>query len=398
MPPGAHPGRCQEAGCPSATEQHARRFRRVSIVIDDISAGFLDWSGRSALGLRWRGALVGARLAQLGRRGGRMETALSLDTVIANDELASRPARVGDPDAEARALHALRNVLVGSPRQVLQKLADTALSLCAAHSAGISLLEEEADRRIFRWHAVSGAWSHLLWTTLPRDFSPCGTVLDRHGPQFMVWPERHFTPLKQISPRVAEVVLVPFSLQSRMVGTVWVVAHDDSRRFDASDQRIVGKLAAAAAVCYERLSSLSEADVVELARSRAAGLGAVPGMQRRPIQRRILIIDDNADAGDSLALLLESMGHKAEVARDGEAGLALAARSKPDLVLLDLVLPGMSGFAVARRMRQLLGSQARIVAVSGFGQEEDRRLSTEAGCDQHVVKPIDPAFLKSLTG
>ena len=109
---------------------------------------------------------------------------------------------------------------------MLQALADVALELCQAHSAGISILEHADGRDFFRWHAVSGQWRAMQWNTLPREFSPCGTVLDRAAAQLMISPERYFTPMLQISPKVAEVLLVPFEVAGEMVGTVWVIAHD----------------------------------------------------------------------------------------------------------------------------------------------------------------------------
>jgi GAF domain len=192
--------------------------------------------------------------------------AASLDAVIANEELSRRSPRRPSPAAEREAFAALAQKLAGSPRQVLQSLSDTAMELCQAHSAGISLLEEEGGRRIFRWHAVSGRWSGYLWNTLAREFSPCGTVLDRQAAQLMILPERHFTPLAQISPKVSEVLLLPFSVAGEIVGTVWIIAHDESRRFDREDRRIVSNLAKFASLAYETLSSLSGNDVLHLAR------------------------------------------------------------------------------------------------------------------------------------
>ena len=270
------------------------------------------------------------------------------------------------------------------------------MNLCQAHSAGISLLEEEGGRRFFRWHAVSGRWASYLWNTLPREFSPCGTVLDRQAAQLMILPERHFTPLQQVSPKVFEVLLIPFSVGGELVGTVWVIAHDETRRFDGEDRRVVDSLAKFASTAYERLSSLSADDVLHLARLGKAR--SLPGeAPAKAIQKRVLIVDDNADAADTLALLLRQMGHQVHVAREGRTALAISRRVRPDIVLLDIAMPDMSGYDVAREMRLFLGAGVRIVALTGYGQDEDRRRSLEAGFDQHLVKPLDPAFLKSLS-
>lgn len=323
-------------------------------------------------------------------------TMVPLAAVLANEELSRRDTHGPRSGAEMAALERLDRDLVTSPRGILQKLSDTALELCQGQSAGISLLEHENGRQIFRWHAVSGRWAAFLWATMPREFSPCGTVLDRQAAQLMILPERHFTPLRQVEPRIEEVLLVPFSVNGALVGTVWVIAHDAATKFDNEDRRLVSSLASFASKAYQRLSSLSADDVLHLSR-----LSAARPLSQRPrgtLQKRVLIVDDNADAAEALALLLRSMGHHVQVVHDGRAALDAVTTARPEIVLLDLAMPGMSGFEVAKQLRQQLGSAVRIVALTGFGQEEDRQKSAAAGFDQHLVKPVDPSFLRSLLG
>src|SRR5947209_4968389 len=108
----------------------------------------------------------------------------------------------------------------------------------------------------------------------------------------------------------------------------------------------------------------------------------------------ILIVEDNADTAESLALYLECIGHEAEVARDGPTALRAVVASRPDVVLLDISLPGMNGYEVARRIRGQ--SEARpplLVAITGHGQEADRLRSAEAGIHIHLLKPTEPALL-----
>jgi signal transduction histidine kinase len=113
--------------------------------------------------------------------------------------------------------------------------------------------------------------------------------------------------------------------------------------------------------------------------------------------RRILVVDDNGDAADSLALLLSIAGHATRTARDGPQALAAAEEFRPEVVILDLGLPGIDGYEMARRLRERYGPDAPLlVALTGYGQEEDRRRSHEAGFDHHVVKPPDLAILESL--
>ena len=113
--------------------------------------------------------------------------------------------------------------------------------------------------------------------------------------------------------------------------------------------------------------------------------------------RRILIVDDNKDAATSLAMLLEMSGAATELAFDGPSAIDVAARFRPEVVLMDIGLPGLNGYEVARKMRsEPWGKKATLVAITGWGQVEDRQRSKEAGFDAHVVKPVDYAALMKL--
>jgi PAS domain S-box-containing protein len=106
--------------------------------------------------------------------------------------------------------------------------------------------------------------------------------------------------------------------------------------------------------------------------------------------RRILVVDDDADARDSLTVLLDLMGHDVRTAKDGQTAIEMAIEFHPEVVLLDIGMPGMSGYTVASRMREhAAGRDVVIVAVTSWGQEEDRRRSQEVGIDRHLVKPVD---------
>jgi signal transduction histidine kinase len=114
-------------------------------------------------------------------------------------------------------------------------------------------------------------------------------------------------------------------------------------------------------------------------------------------KRRILVVDDNADAADSLAMLLKLKGNEVFVANDGATALALATERQPAIIILDLGMPVMDGYEVARRLRtEQTVNVAVLAALTGWGQEEDRRRSLEAGFDIHLVKPVDPAALDKL--
>lgn len=114
-------------------------------------------------------------------------------------------------------------------------------------------------------------------------------------------------------------------------------------------------------------------------------------------RRRILIVDDNADGAESLAMLLALDGHETYTAHDGLAALEAAERLRPDVVLLDIGLPKLNGYEVCRRMRERpWGRDMLLVALTGWGQEEDRNRSREAGFDSHLVKPVDDQALREL--
>ncbi|HYG55459.1 MAG TPA: response regulator [Burkholderiales bacterium] len=112
--------------------------------------------------------------------------------------------------------------------------------------------------------------------------------------------------------------------------------------------------------------------------------------------RSVLVADDNRDSADSLALLLRARGHVVHVAYDGRSALEVARQSRPDVALLDVILPSMDGYELGRQLRKEFGSALRMLAVSGFSSDEDRRRAQEAGFDQYIVKPVDPLFLGSL--
>jgi signal transduction histidine kinase len=578
--------------------------------------------------------------------------AVPLESVLCTEELKRRPSRPPDYQAENQALLALAEELTNSPGSVLQRLVDIALELCRGHSAGISLLEgdgppgglnPEGDH--FRWHAVAGQWAPLIWnTTTPRDNGPCGTVLDRNITLLFSNAHRYYTQFAGVHPLLVEGLLVPFHVGGRAVGTVWVIAHDETRKFDAEDQRLLESLATFAATAYQnRLSITAQAkanqdlqgeiaqrqraqeamreadrhkseflamlahelrnplapirnaveilrrpdgdtqklkpaiemmqrqvgqmvrlvdDLLDVSRisrgkielrmehvelapvvnhavealrplcdsmdhelivmlpskptylnadparlaqvvgnllnnackfterggrirliiereskqavirvedtgigmtaeqllrifemftqvdaslersrdglgigltlvkelvemhggtveARSAGIGhgsefvvrlpvlsePLPSMPREPsgvkpvatLQRHILVVDDNRDAANSLAILLKLSGHEVRTVHDGLEAVKAASEFQPDVILLDIGLPKLHGYEVARQIREQQRDKSLIlVALTGWAQEEDRLRSKEAGFDAHMVKPVDLATLSNL--
>jgi PAS domain S-box-containing protein len=153
----------------------------------------------------------------------------------------------------------LSRELATSPGSILQKLAETALALCHAHSAGLSLLEDGDGRAHFHWRAIAGQWSSHVNGGTPRNFGPCGTVLDRNVAMICSHPELDFPYWAPIRPVLEEGLLIPFHIKGEAVGTIWVVAHDTSRRFDAEDLRVMTNLGVFAASAYQTWLSLNAA-------------------------------------------------------------------------------------------------------------------------------------------
>jgi two-component system CheB/CheR fusion protein len=115
------------------------------------------------------------------------------------------------------------------------------------------------------------------------------------------------------------------------------------------------------------------------------------------ISQRILVVDDNVDAAESLTALLRVWGHDVQMVHDGPAALEVAPTFVPALIFLDVGMPGMDGYEVARRLRRMpVLEQALLIALTGFGGDQDRRRAEQAGFDRHVTKPVDPAALRTV--
>jgi two-component system CheB/CheR fusion protein len=138
--------------------------------------------------------------------------------------------------------------------------------------------------------------------------------------------------------------------------------------------------------------------LISLPRDGSSGIPAIPSQVAAPTsKRRILIADDNQDALETLKLLLEIDGHEIRTAADGAAALSLADEMIPEVMLLDLGMPGLSGFELAERVRERpWGNQVTLIAITGWGQAEDRRRSLEAGFNHHLTKPIEFEALREL--
>ena len=189
---------------------------------------------------------------------------VDLKDVVTTAELDRRPSRAPDYKRENQALTELMDAMAAQlaadghgaaerSTAVLQKLIETALELCRAHSAGISVLERENENETFCWRAVAGQWTVQRGEVMSRD-SPSGTVVDRNAALLMAYPERYYRDVLNIASPIAEALLVPFHLGREPVGVIWIISHDGTRRFEVEDRRLITSLARFAGNAYHLLS------------------------------------------------------------------------------------------------------------------------------------------------
>ncbi|TDN68843.1 signal transduction histidine kinase [Paraburkholderia sp. BL10I2N1] len=201
----------------------------------------------------------------------RAERAGTLITTVLDERL----HRVPDFAAESHALHRLAQALTASDSAVLQTLADTARELCGSGSAGISLLERNADRTpAFRWVALSGRCAALADKVTLFEDSPEGVTLEMGAAQLFSFPERHVACLSSAVPEVVEELVVPIPGTPEPWGTLWVMSHDEHHRFDAEHRRILTSLAnftcAALTVTQAKADAEARAEEAEAARNALA--------------------------------------------------------------------------------------------------------------------------------
>jgi PAS domain S-box-containing protein len=193
--------------------------------------------------------------------------AISLESILCTDELLSRPWRPPDHAKENCALVALVSALADSRRTILQTLADRVLEILDADSTGLSLLTK--DKKRFYWAAVAGAWRPHIGGGTPRDFGPCGDVLDQNIPMLFTHWERRYPYLKVAVPLAEEGLLVPFYVNGKAVGTIWAIAHNTRRKFDSEDLRLLESMGRFASAAYQAVESIEDLELEIAARERA---------------------------------------------------------------------------------------------------------------------------------
>ena len=179
---------------------------------------------------------------------------MSLESILCTEELSRRPWRPPDYKKENHALVALASALADSPHSILQTLTETLLEVTQSDSSGVSLLMP--DGKTFYWPAIAGVWKPHIGGRTPRNFGPCGDVLDRNISLLFQHIERRYTYFVPVTPLVEEGLLVPFYVGGKAVGTIWAVMHDDHRKFDAEDERLMSALGRFASLAYQTLASI----------------------------------------------------------------------------------------------------------------------------------------------
>jgi C4-dicarboxylate-specific signal transduction histidine kinase len=191
----------------------------------------------------------------------------SLDSILRTEELRRRPRRPAEYEKETSALTALVRALADSPSTILQTLADKVLEILQSHSAGLSLLTKDEKR--FYWAAVAGVWKPHLGGGTPRDFGPCGDVLDHNAPMLFSHFELRYPYFYTAIPPAVECLLVPFYVNGKAVGTVWAIVHDDSRQFDGEDLRLLESMGHFASAAYQAVESIKSLRLQISAREEA---------------------------------------------------------------------------------------------------------------------------------
>ncbi len=198
--------------------------------------------------------------------------------VLATQELDQRTRRPVQHLLENEALLRLTDVLASAPETLLQRLADTLVDVCRSGSAGISLLQPGEGQPMYRWRAVSGALAavDIVQGAQPKRLSPWTISLDRNSPQLFRRPARQFPDLATLQPGLEEVLIVPFAVDQRVIGTTWVVHHEPGSQFDREDARLLARLSRFAAIAWrlhETAAALREQQDQTAFALQATGIG-----------------------------------------------------------------------------------------------------------------------------
>src|SRR5215813_6827070 len=202
------------------------------------------------------------------------EPGASLESILCTEELQRRRSRPPDYEKEHRALVALMSSLADSPSTIFQTLAETILDITQCDSAGLSLLTRDGKTpdvcgKRFYWPAIAGSWNPHVGGGTPRNFGPCGDVLDQNRTLLFRHFERRYPYLQPVIPAAEECLLVPFYVDGEAVGTIWAIMHSDRRKFDAEDDRVMASLGKFASSAYQALAHIEDLEIQVAEREKA---------------------------------------------------------------------------------------------------------------------------------
>jgi len=198
----------------------------------------------------------------------------SLESILCTEELRRRPSRPPDYEKENHALVKLVSALADSPTTIFRTLAETIQHITNCDSAGLSLLTRDGktphvDGKRFYWPAIAGMWNPHVGGGTPRNFGPCGDVLDQNRTLLFTHFERRYPYLMPVNPAAEECLLVPFYVDGKAVGTIWGIMHSDRRKFDAEDDRVMASLGKFASSAYQALAHIEELKIQVAEREKA---------------------------------------------------------------------------------------------------------------------------------
>ncbi len=197
-----------------------------------------------------------------------------LESILCTEELERRPSRPADYAKENEALVKLMSALADSPASIFRVLAETIREITQSDSAGLSLLTRDGktphvDGQRFYWPAICGMWNPHVGGGTPRNFGPCGDVLDQNRTLLFTHFERRYPYLMPVSPAAEECLLVPFYVSGKAVGTIWAIMHSDRRKFDAEDDRVMDSLGKFASSAYQAVAHIEDLKVQVAEREKA---------------------------------------------------------------------------------------------------------------------------------
>ena len=204
------------------------------------------------------------------------EGGASLESILCTEELQRRPSRPPNYEKENRALVKLVSALADSPSTIFQTLAETIRDITQCDSAGLSLLTTDGktphlEGQRFYWPAICGTWGPHVGGGTPRNFGPCGDVLDQNRTLLFTHFERRYPYLMPVSPAAEECLLVPFYVDGKGVGTIWGIMHSNRRKFDAEDDRVMASLGKFASSAYQAWMHIEELKIEVAEREKAEG-------------------------------------------------------------------------------------------------------------------------------